>query len=184
MINVARIVAVIALLLAFGAAAITAAQSSNAGFVANTIINNERLNSQFEAAARLVENFRDKNQRLPPNTEFHGTAYPFDIADPFDMEQEIRNLPERALEEFGPPPHADQPYLLIDWGYDVPKLWASWTRTSNASTDPGRFYVFGSSRADTLLFGAGALVFFVSAVFMSQMGPNYSFKRTADGGLR
>jgi hypothetical protein len=184
MINVSRIVAVISLLLVFGAAAITAALSSNAGFVANTISNNERLNSQFEAAARLVESSRGKNQALPPNTELHGTAYLFDIADPFE-EQEIRNLPEGALEEFGPSPPADQaPYLLIQWGYDVPKIWASWTRTSNAYTDTAHFYIFGSSKADTLLFGAVAIILLLAAAFLSQMGMNYSFKRTADVGPR
>jgi hypothetical protein len=171
MFTLVKSVAIIALLAVFAAAAIEVAMASNTGFVASTISNNERLNVQFEAAALLVEEFRDKNQRLPPNTEFHGTIYPFDIENPFDMKNEIAALQKAGLEAFGPPPPSDQqPYLLVDWQYDVPMLWASWTRTSNAFTDPARFYVFGSSKADTLLFGAGALISLLAAAFLSQWG--------------
>jgi hypothetical protein len=160
-----KVIAFIALLVASGAAAVAAAMASKVGFIASTISNNERLNADFGAAALLIDDFIGKNHYLPPETEFRGTKYPFDV------ESNRAQFPQEALNYFGPPPAAGrEPYLLIARGYDVPKVWASWTRTSTAFTNPAHFYVLGSSSADTLLFGAGASLLLLSAAVLARGG--------------
>jgi len=160
-----KVIGFIALLAASGAAAVAAAMASNVGYIASTISNNERLNADFEAAALLVDDFIGKNRQLPPETEFHRTKYPFDV------EGNRAEFPKEALNYFGPPPASSrEPYLLVARGYDAPKIWASWTRTSTAFTDPAQFYVLGSSSADTLLFGAGAFLLLLSAIVLARRG--------------
>ncbi|MBX9725078.1 MAG: hypothetical protein K2X81_26985 [Candidatus Obscuribacterales bacterium] len=133
------------------------------------------------SASYLVEEFYQLNHRLPTQADVLSvsrdkkviifyrpwlTQTDLEKISPmsdvlfFEVQGDVAKFPEEALTEFGSPPAASKPtYLLIDWGFDVPKCWASWLNRSTAITDTTKFYFLGSSFADTSLFSAiaGAL---------------------------
>jgi hypothetical protein len=135
--------------------------ASDQGFVANAISNNIVLNKKFRAASDWVSDFHHRNGRFPTSEELQSVRPPIY----FDLQTRASSIAKDgtgsipdALEKFGAPPaSSDHPFFLIEWGYDIPKIWASWLQTSNAHTDAAFFYTLGSSRADTWLFSACAL---------------------------
>ena len=130
-------------------------------FVAQGISSNIALNKEFKAASDWVSDFHHRNGRFPTEEELQNARPPIY----FDLQTRASSIAEdgtgsipAALERFGAPPaSSDHPFFLIDWGYDIPKIWASWLQTSNAPTDASVFYTLGSSRADIWLFSACAL---------------------------
>jgi hypothetical protein len=160
------IFAVLAFLISLGLT-MQAWVASHEASVANTILNNIALNKRFKVASDWVVDFRQRNGRFPTADELQNAQ----SRDLFDL-QTLSSIPmdgassiPETLQAFGTPPaSSDHPFFLIEWGYDIPAVWASWLQTSNKSTDPTVFYTFGSSHADTWLFSAFALVMLCIAI--------------------
>jgi hypothetical protein len=142
---------------------------SDSAFLANTIENNKHQNAKFERAALQVDDFCEQNKRLPSKLEIRAisTNFSFEIKSNIAT---ISNADEIVTKElkgmWSPPSSAKCPYLLVDWGPDIPYFWSSWNRTSNAYTDPARFYTFGTRTADLLVFGLGIFLLICAAFLL------------------
>jgi hypothetical protein len=154
--------------------------ASDAELVENTVRNNVDLNAEFLAASHLVDDFYEQHHRFPVEADVRSVSQDGKLIFQYGMlrtqadvneipsganvafyaiDSDAASFPKEVLAEFGAPPDsAAHPYLLVDSRYDIPKIWASWARRSNAKIDPMKFYVLGSSRADTALFGVSAVV--------------------------
>jgi hypothetical protein len=160
------IFAVLAFLTSLGLA-MQAWLASHEASVANTTSNNIALNKRLKVAADWIVYFRQRNGRFPTADELQSAKPPisFDLQTPSSIPMDGASSIPETLQAFGvPPASSDHPFFLIEWGYDIPAVWASWLQTSNKSTDPTVFYSFGSSRADTWLFSAFALVMLYIAI--------------------
>lgn len=148
----------------------------NSATLANTIRNHEITNAQFKKASLLVDDFLERNQRLPTSQEMQGASPDFEFIEiqsdvttfPPWAEPEAISIINRELTEMGSPPvSTKRPYLLVEWGVDIPLFWSSWAQRSNAYTDPARFYTLGTtSTYDVMLYATASFLLLFSALLL------------------
>jgi hypothetical protein len=118
----------------------------------HSIEKSRHIERSFKLAAKYVNDFKNRNQRLPTIQEFDlwiKNAPPdFDVG--FGRLWLETTIPDEAIKKFGPP--TKDAFLIGFWRGEWYEYYASWVDRTSMEFDRSKYYFWGKKYAEMALF--------------------------------
>lgn len=118
------------------------------GMIEDTIANSRKIEVMFLSVSSYVDNFREKEGRLPTASEFDSwkLRQPDGVYSVRNVYLDSPNNSEEIVRQFSRPSSGS--YLLTYWRGEWFEHYASWAKKSTLVFDKRAYHVLGSSIAD------------------------------------
>ncbi len=147
--------------------------------VDHTLDNSRQIQTAFESARTYIDSWVAQHGTLPTETEFQSWAaqQPETVHSARFIQLMNGHFPEEAIKQFGPAP--PDSYLLSYWRGEWMDYYSSWARKTSLEFDRARYFAFGSSFVDFLVFAGSGAAIFAFGLLAWNRSPNPSLEPTA-----